>query len=218
MAAAMAVLRRAETEPVRRDLRKRIDELCEALFRSIALQTSMSRYKASGAERGCILDFVDYPLNSRWWLEDEFKAIGAAAVRAGKAGAARTLADLGAPRRRQLLRRCRQHRQVAACRPGGSQPPGIEDGADADPGGPLVGRGRSRKRPGLDGRDELAFGHALHRPRPEGRLCDPHDGVRDMPALDRRRARAADHRQQGDRRVQGIPGSEGTCWRTARCT
>ena len=77
MAAATAVLRRAETEPVRPDLRKRIDKLCEALFRSIALQTSMSKYKASGAERGCILDFVDYPLNSRWWLEDEFKAIGA---------------------------------------------------------------------------------------------------------------------------------------------
>ncbi len=77
VAAATAVLRRAETEPVRRDLRERIDKLCEALFRSIALQTSMSRYKASEAERGCILDFVDYPLNSRWWLEDEFKAIGA---------------------------------------------------------------------------------------------------------------------------------------------
>jgi hypothetical protein len=75
MAAAEAVLRRAQTEPVRPDLRKRIDELCEALFRSIALQTSMSRYKASGAERGCILDFVDHPLNSRWWLEDEFAAI-----------------------------------------------------------------------------------------------------------------------------------------------
>ena len=44
------------------------------LFRSIALQTSISKYKASEAERGCILDFVDYPLNSRSWLEDEFKA------------------------------------------------------------------------------------------------------------------------------------------------
>jgi hypothetical protein len=79
MAAATAVLRRAQTEPVRPDLRMRIDKLCEELFRSIALQTSMSKHKASGAERGCILDFVDYPLNSRWWLEDEFKAIGALA-------------------------------------------------------------------------------------------------------------------------------------------
>jgi hypothetical protein len=35
----------------------------------------MSKYQASGAERGCILDFVDHPLNDRWWLEDEFAAI-----------------------------------------------------------------------------------------------------------------------------------------------
>ena len=77
MAAALNVLSRAQSEPVRPDLRKRIDELCEALYRSISLQTSMSKHKASGAERGCILDFVDYPLNSRWWLEDEFKATSA---------------------------------------------------------------------------------------------------------------------------------------------
>jgi hypothetical protein len=76
MTAAMAVLGRAQTEPIRRDLRRRIDELCAALYRSIGLQTSISKYKASGAERGCILDFVDYPLNSRWWLEDEFKFTG----------------------------------------------------------------------------------------------------------------------------------------------
>jgi hypothetical protein len=76
IADATTVLGRVETEPARRDLRERIETLCEALFRSIALQTSMSRYKASGAERGCILDFVDYPLNNRWWLEDEFKVIG----------------------------------------------------------------------------------------------------------------------------------------------
>jgi hypothetical protein len=54
MAAATAVLRRTQTEPVRPDLRMRIDRLCEDLFRSIALQTSMSKYQASGAERGCI--------------------------------------------------------------------------------------------------------------------------------------------------------------------
>ncbi|MGH9663807.1 MAG: hypothetical protein ACRD9L_05230, partial [Bryobacteraceae bacterium] len=28
-----------------------------------------------GEERGAVLDFVDYPLNNRWWLEDQFKAI-----------------------------------------------------------------------------------------------------------------------------------------------
>jgi hypothetical protein len=75
MVDALAVLKRAETDRVRPDLRRRIDELSEALFRSIALQTSVPRYKASAAERGCFLDFVDHPLNSRWWLEDEFAAV-----------------------------------------------------------------------------------------------------------------------------------------------
>ncbi|WP_341840166.1 hypothetical protein [Chitinophaga caseinilytica] len=55
--------------------RNRIVELCEALFRSVALQTSVKKYKASGPERGAVLDFVDRPLNNRWWLEDEFKRI-----------------------------------------------------------------------------------------------------------------------------------------------
>jgi hypothetical protein len=73
---ALAALKRAETAPARPDLRMRIDELSEALYRSIALQSSMTKHKASGAERGCFLDFVDYPLNNRWWLEDRFSTIG----------------------------------------------------------------------------------------------------------------------------------------------
>lgn len=75
MAQALAALRQAETQPVRPELRKRIEALCDALFRSIVLQTSVSKHQASGAERGCILDFVDHPLNSRWWLEDQFAAV-----------------------------------------------------------------------------------------------------------------------------------------------
>jgi hypothetical protein len=57
------------------ELRQKIVEYCEALFKSIGMQTSVSKYQASGAERGAILDFIDYPLNNRWWLEDEFKKI-----------------------------------------------------------------------------------------------------------------------------------------------
>ncbi|WP_074311673.1 hypothetical protein [Singulisphaera sp. GP187] len=72
---ALTILQRTKTDPVAPRLRKRIDELCEALFRSIGLQTSESKHQASGAERGCILDFADHPLNSRWWLEDEFASI-----------------------------------------------------------------------------------------------------------------------------------------------
>lgn len=75
MDAARTILRKAETEPVRLDLRRRIDDLAEALFQSIGLQTSMEKYHASGPERGCILDYVDHPLNNRWWLEDQFTEI-----------------------------------------------------------------------------------------------------------------------------------------------
>jgi hypothetical protein len=77
MDAALEVLNRTVTDPCRPDLHKRIEALCDDLFNSIGLQTSVERYQASGSERGAILDFVDYPLNNRWWLEDEFAKIRA---------------------------------------------------------------------------------------------------------------------------------------------
>jgi len=66
--------------------RRKIVDLCEALFHSISLQTSVKKYQASGLERGAVLDFIDHPLNNRWWLEDEFKRIGSlpAAEKAGE--------------------------------------------------------------------------------------------------------------------------------------
>ena len=76
MTEAMGVMNRAVNQPVSSELRARIVALCEKLFHSIGLQTSMDKYYASGEERGAVLDFVDYPLNNRWWLEDEFKKIG----------------------------------------------------------------------------------------------------------------------------------------------
>jgi hypothetical protein len=65
----------ADKSPIYPELRQKIVEYCEALFKSIGMQTSVSKYQASGAERGAIVDFIDYPLNNRWWLEDEFKKI-----------------------------------------------------------------------------------------------------------------------------------------------
>ncbi len=79
MNAAMAVLNRAVSQPASPELRARIVELCEKLFQSVGLQTSVEKYHASGAERGAVLDFVDNPLNNRWWLEDEFKKVRAMA-------------------------------------------------------------------------------------------------------------------------------------------
>jgi len=75
IADALAILRRADTAPVRQDLADRVTDLCETLFRSIGLQTSVKKYQASGPERGAVLDFLNYPLNNRWWLEDELARV-----------------------------------------------------------------------------------------------------------------------------------------------
>ncbi|HTN67880.1 MAG TPA: hypothetical protein VLZ33_00295 [Dysgonamonadaceae bacterium] len=75
MKGALEILKKAETEPVAQDLKQKIVQYCDDLFHSIGLQTSVPKYNAKNYERGAILDFIDYPLNNRWWLEDEFKKI-----------------------------------------------------------------------------------------------------------------------------------------------
>jgi len=77
MTNAMTLLNQAVDAPVSPELRERIYALCDDLFQSIGLQTSVDKYNASGAERGAFLDFVDYPMNNRWWLEDEFGKVQA---------------------------------------------------------------------------------------------------------------------------------------------
>ena len=77
MAQAMEVLNLAVKKPVSPDLRARIYDLCDKLFHSIGLQTSVAKYYAINEQRGAVLDFVDYPMNNRWWLEDEFEKITA---------------------------------------------------------------------------------------------------------------------------------------------
>jgi len=75
MKQALAHLQKADNELVSQDLKKKVFDYAEALFHSVGAQTSVAKYNASGAERGAILDLIDYPLNNRWWLEDEFKKI-----------------------------------------------------------------------------------------------------------------------------------------------
>ncbi|MBX3175982.1 MAG: hypothetical protein KF886_01345 [Candidatus Hydrogenedentes bacterium] len=75
MAAALAVLNRAVTDPVRPDLRNRLLELFDALYQNIRLQTDVEQYHAVHPQRGCMLEFLDYPLNNRFWLEDEFHQV-----------------------------------------------------------------------------------------------------------------------------------------------
>lgn len=97
MAGAMAVLNRAVNEPVDPELRERIVGLCDALYQSIGLQTSVEKYHAIDEERGAILDFLDYPLNNRWWLEDEFKKVEQLHSESGKIDRLITIKNWTAP-------------------------------------------------------------------------------------------------------------------------
>ncbi len=72
---ALTYVQKADSEFVSQDLKEKVFEYAEDLFQSVGAQTSVEKYNARGAERGAILDFIDYPLNNRWWLEDEFKKI-----------------------------------------------------------------------------------------------------------------------------------------------
>jgi len=73
---ALATLAKADTRPLP-EVRAKIESLCAALYESIGLQTSVDKYHASGLERGAVLDYVDYPLNNRRWLEDELAKVRA---------------------------------------------------------------------------------------------------------------------------------------------
>ncbi|NQU52104.1 MAG: hypothetical protein HQ522_06150 [Bacteroidetes bacterium] len=75
MKKALAKVNEADTKPVAQNLYAKILEYSDALFESIGLQTDVERYQASNSQRGCILQFVNYPLNNRWWLEDEFNTV-----------------------------------------------------------------------------------------------------------------------------------------------
>lgn len=75
MKRALDLLNTPSPKSIDTGLRKAVIALCDALFHSIGLQTSVKKYHASGEERGAVLDFIDYPLNNKWWIEDRFKAI-----------------------------------------------------------------------------------------------------------------------------------------------
>lgn len=97
MSEALALVNKADSEPVAPDLKAKIVSLCADLFASIGLQTSVPKYKAKGYERGCLLDFVDYPLNNRWWLADEFDKARTLKTKEEKAKRLREIAAWEAP-------------------------------------------------------------------------------------------------------------------------
>lgn len=66
----LSILNQAESAPTRSDLLSKVNDLADLLYASIGYQTSVPKYGASGYERGCMMDYVNYPLNNRWWIED----------------------------------------------------------------------------------------------------------------------------------------------------
>ena len=72
---ALTHVQLADKEFVAQDLKHIAIKYIDDLYKSVGLQTSVKLYNAAGAERGCVRDFIDYPLNNRWWLEDQFKKI-----------------------------------------------------------------------------------------------------------------------------------------------
>jgi len=71
---ALLALKQADTY-VAPELRNQIYELCETMFNSIGYQTHVEKYGANASQRGAVLNFVDHPLNNRWWLEDELEKV-----------------------------------------------------------------------------------------------------------------------------------------------
>jgi hypothetical protein len=69
------ILDRALTTHPNTDWRTRIYQLAEALFQSIGMQLSVEKYQAIAVDRGASLDTLDYPLNNRPWLEEQFARI-----------------------------------------------------------------------------------------------------------------------------------------------
>jgi hypothetical protein len=72
---ARAILERTTSEHPEPAWLARTEALADLLFQKIGYQTSVPKYHGSGFERGCMMDFVNYPLNNRWWLEDQFDRI-----------------------------------------------------------------------------------------------------------------------------------------------
>jgi hypothetical protein len=75
MTDAERILNRATTERIGTDWHERILELGAALFQSIGMQLSVSKYQAIAMDRGAALDTLDYPLNNRFWLKEQFARI-----------------------------------------------------------------------------------------------------------------------------------------------
>lgn len=76
IAASRASLARIDTNKPAPEYRAQVVSLAHKLFKTIGMQLSVEPpFRASGPERGAVLDTLDYPLNNRPWLEKQFDEI-----------------------------------------------------------------------------------------------------------------------------------------------
>jgi hypothetical protein len=208
MAQALARLRLATEAPVKTDWRARIEALCGELYQSIRLQTSVPRYHAIGYERGCVLDFVDVPLNNRWWLEDEFAQIGKLPSEAEKVRGLTEIARWENPGSGSY------YDEVGHI---AKSPHVIRgEGLNTDP---LMERnpnptywwwdeGKSRKRLSVADEYRLAARARVRRAGPSGRVSRSNDRVRRREAANERAARPAHPVWEGNWRIQRVSGAD----------
>lgn len=72
---AEEILRKAKTEPVSADYKKRCEKLADELFKNIGAQLSVIKHKAIGWSRGAFMDDIDMPLNNSRWFSYQFQRI-----------------------------------------------------------------------------------------------------------------------------------------------
>jgi hypothetical protein len=144
---ARAILAEADTPGPHDAWRRRILELGAALFASIGMQMDTPNYKASGTERGAVLDFLHFPLNNRWWLEDEFASVLALPDETARRARLAQLARWEAPGAGSFyddLGHVGKSPHVRKAKVSGANPPELEDGPT--PHFTWEQEGRSRKR------------------------------------------------------------------------
>ncbi|WP_157898787.1 hypothetical protein [Luteitalea pratensis] len=144
---ARAVLAEADTPGPHEALRTRIVDLGAALFKSIGMQLDTPNYKASGTERGAVLDFLAYPLNDRWWIEDEVAKALSLSDEAARVARLVTIGGWDSPGPGSFyddIGNIARSPHVQKARVSGANPPELEDGPS--PHFTWEDDGRSRKR------------------------------------------------------------------------
>jgi len=69
------ILRKAKSEPVAADYKKRCEQLADSLYEKIGSQTTVGKHGASHRTRGAFMDGIDEPLNNAAWLYSQFEDI-----------------------------------------------------------------------------------------------------------------------------------------------